>query len=98
MNDQGDAVESVLIPHEIFTRNWRSSVIKDISEIGLRFPDSLLKAVGELTSCRVELEADGGTITVRAEKLSDVEEAILKLKSIDDWLGSLILWHLLVPT
>lgn len=68
-----------------------------MSEIALRFPDSLLKALGELTNCRVELEADGGTITVRAEKLPDVEEAILKLKSIDDWMVSPIFRHLLVP-
>ena len=96
--DRGeDAVENVLIPHEIFTRSWRSSVIKDVSEIGLRFPESLLKALGGLTNCRVELEADGGTITVRAENMRDVEEAIVKLKSIDDWAVSLILGHLPVP-
>lgn len=89
-----DAAENVLIPHEIFTRSWRSSVIKDISEIGLRFPESLLKALGGLTNCRVELEAGGGTITVRAENMRDVEEAIMKLKSIDDWAVSLIFRHL----
>lgn len=47
-----------------------------------------MKALGGLTNCRVELEVDGGTITVRAERLPDVEKAIMKLKSIDDWVVS----------
>lgn len=85
-----DAVENALIPHEICTRSWRSSVIKELSETGLRFPESLLKAIGGLTNCRVELEADGGTITARAENMQDVEKAIVKLKTIDDWAVSLI--------
>ena len=97
VDDKEDAVENVLIPHEIFTRSWRSSIIKEVSATGLRFPESLLKAIGGLTNCRVELEADGGTITVRAENMQDVEKTILKLKTIDDWAVSLILRYLSLP-
>jgi hypothetical protein len=79
---QEDAIENALIPHEIFTRTWRSAFTKDSV---LRFPERLLGMIGDLTNCRVELEADGGAITARAENLDDVEKAILKLKTIDDW-------------
>lgn len=94
VDHEEDAVENVLIPHEVFTRSWRSSVVKTGSEPGIRFPDSLLREIGGLTNCRVELEADGGTITVRAENMRDVEEAILRIEVIDNWAVSLILRHL----
>jgi hypothetical protein len=87
-DDEENAVEHALIPHEIFTRSWRSTVTNELSDVPLRFPETLLKMIGALTNCRVELEADGGTITARAENMQDVEKAILKLKTIDDWLVS----------
>lgn len=83
---EDDAVENALIPHEIFTRTWRSASTKDTV---LRFPEKLLGVVGDLTNCRVELEADGGAITARAENVDDVEKAIMKLKTIDEWMVSL---------
>lgn len=103
--NEEDAVEKALIPHEIFTRSWRSSLVKELSDTGLRFPESLLKVIGGLNNCRVELETDGATITARAENMQDVEKAIAKVKSIDDWAVSSVVrrfavFHLtlLVPT
>ena len=85
-----DAVEeNALIPHETFTRSWRPTFAREISDTGIRYHESLLKEIGALTNCRVELEADGVTISARAENLHDVENAMMKLKIIDDWAVSL---------
>lgn len=88
--EEDAVVEKALIPHEIFIRSWKSAFIKEISDVTLRFPESVLKEIGALTSCRVELKPDEGTITARAENMQDVEQAILKLNLIDSWMVSII--------
>ena len=78
-------VENALIPHEIISKQWVVPCVNDSPNSGLKLSEKLLKVIGDLTNCRVELRTDRKSISIRGENDLDVDRACSKLEVAQDW-------------
>ena len=93
INEEAESVERTiqLIPHESFSRTWSSKFSESHQGAGLKFNERLLGIIDILTGCRVQLENDKKTITIKGEDIEEVENAMSRLDVVDRCAVSLII-------
>lgn len=87
--DEGDIDENILIQHETFSRSWRAASVHESMNNQTNLSERMLKEIGSLTNCRVELELGGKGVVVKGDSHHDINKAISKLDVVDGWMVSL---------
>ena len=85
-----DIVESALIEHETLSRSWRAATYNESIKKQPILSERILKVIGSLTNCRVELEVGGKGVALKGDSHQDINKAISKLDVVDGWMVSLL--------